>query len=101
MKKEGYYGSGRPEIASPGASMEADFSGGPFGEEKNRATGGSGRGAHDLPRGSTTRGQHLKKGEKLSKEGGKLPSSLDEEARKCSSHVSSANDSDPHVDFSC
>lgn len=76
MKKGGYYRSDRLEIVSPGASMEADFSGGPFREEKTRATGGSGRGAHDHPRGSTTRGQHLKKGEKLSKGWGKLPQSM-------------------------
>ena len=73
MKKGGYYGSGRPEISSPRASMEADFSGSLLGEEKNRAAGGSGRSAHDHPGAQSPRGLHLKKGEKLSKGWGKLP----------------------------
>jgi hypothetical protein len=73
MKRGGYYRSGRLEIVAHGASMESDFRSGPAQARKTGVEGEEGKEDPRLPRRSERRGQHLKKGEKLSKEWGKLP----------------------------
>lgn len=76
MKEGGYYGSGRPENVAPGASMEVDFLDVPAEGTKPepRAVPGTVPGA--TPAAHAPGGLHLKKAGKLSKEWGKVPTTV-------------------------